>query len=263
MGRPIDAIAGQACVFYSELGRRNIMNRNTLVTREEWTRARMELLAEEKTMTRALDDLARKRRELPWVAVDKEYVFNSSRGRETLNDLFGGHRQLLVYHFMYGPDWQEGCPSCSFWADNYDGIDIHLSHRDTALVAVSNTSIENIETYRKRMGWRFNWVSSLDSEFNHDYKVSFSPEELAEGNVDYNFALQGFPSTEAPGLSVFVQDESGGIAHSYSCYSRGLDIFNGAYQLLDMTPRGRDEDKLSHSMSWLRRHDQYGAQHDN
>lgn len=234
------------------------MGGQKLVSREEWTKARTRLLEEEKAMSLALDKLAMKRRELPWVRVDKAYEFASPMGRESLDDLFGECSQLVIYHFMYGPDWKEGCPSCSFWADNYNGIGIHLAHRDTALVAVSNTSLENIETYRERMGWQFKWVSSLGTGFNRDFNVSFSAQEVKDGKTYYNFAERKFPSTEAPGLSVFVRDGQGGIAHSYSCYGRGLDIFNSAYQLLDMTPRGRDENELPYSMAWLRRHDQYG-----
>jgi len=234
------------------------MSNTPLVSREDWTRARLELLAEEKAMSKALDALARKRRELPWVMVDKDYRFSGSEGEQSLVDLFAGHSQLVVYHFMYGPDWTQGCPSCSFWADNYNGIDIHLAHRDTALLAVSNTSLENIETYRKRMGWQFKWVSSLGSDFNRDFNVTFKPEEIEAGNVQYNFAQRKFTATEAAGLSVFTRTNDGGVAHSYSCYSRGLDIFNAAYQLLDMTPKGRDEDNLPYPMAWLRRHDQYG-----
>ena len=234
------------------------MTDSQLVSRKEWTRARLELLAEEKAMSKALDALAHKRRELPWVMVDKNYKFSTSTGVQSLADLFAGRSQLAVYHFMYGPDWKQGCPSCSFWADNYNGIDMHLAHRDTALVAISNTALENIETYRKRMGWQFNWVSSLGSDFNRDFNVTFKPEEIESGSVQYNFTQRKFPATEAAGLSVFTRTSDGGVAHSYSCYGRGLDIFNGAYQILDMTPKGRDEENLPHSMAWLRRHDQYG-----
>ncbi len=228
------------------------------VSREEWKRARIELLAEEKAMTKALDALAEKRRALPWVSVDKNYEFEGPNGTYSLAELFGVHRQLVVYHFMYGPDWEEGCPSCSFWADNYNGLDIHLAHKDTALVAISNTSLTNIESYRNRMGWQFKWYSSLDSDFNRDYHVSSSPEEQAEGGIEYNFKPSNAPMSEAPGLSVFIKDDEGNLVHSYSCYARGLDIFNSAYQILDMTPLGRNEGELSFTMAWLRRHDQYG-----
>lgn len=234
------------------------MNDPSIVSREEWQRRRVELLSEEKAMSKALDVLARKRRELPWVEVDKEYRFEGAGGTKTLADLFGDKRQLVVYHFMFGPDWQEGCPTCSFWADNFNGIDIHLAHRDTRFVVISNTSLENIEGYKSRMGWSFAWYSSLGSDFNRDMGVSFSEEEIEAGDAEYNFKKAGFPVTEAPGLSVFVHLDDGRIARAYSCYARGLDIFNGAYQILDLTPLGRNEDDLPWTQSWLRRHDSYG-----
>jgi len=234
------------------------MSNGRLVSREEWTRERVELLAEEKAMSKALDELARKRRELSWVVVEKDYTFITPDGEQSLSDLFAGRSQLAIYHFMYGPDWKEGCPSCSFWADNFNGIDVHLAHRDTTFLAVSNTSLENIEQYRKRMGWQFRWVSSLGSDFNRDFNVSFTVAQVESGSTHYNFTKRAFPATEAPGLSIFTRTRDGGVAHSYSCYGRGLDIFNGAYQLLDLTSRGRDEDSLPHKQAWLRRHDQYG-----
>jgi predicted dithiol-disulfide oxidoreductase (DUF899 family) len=165
-----------------------------------------------------------------------------------------------VSQFMFGPDWEEGCPSCSFWADNYNGLDIHLAHRDTTLLAVSNTSIEKIEAYRHRMDWQFKWISSLGSDFNHDMNVTFSAEEQASGEMGYNFARKTFPSSEAPGLSAFIHTEDGGIARTYSCYARGLEIFNSAYQMLDMTALGRHESAEPHPMSWVRRRDQYEHQ---
>jgi predicted dithiol-disulfide oxidoreductase (DUF899 family) len=234
------------------------MTDNRLVSSETWKQARRELLAEEKAMTKALDRLAEKRRTLPWVAIDKHYVFNSLNGKETLADLFADKKQLLVYHFMYGPDWQEGCPSCSFWADNYNGLEVHLAHRDTALLTVSNTSLENIEAYRRRMGWQFKWVSSLDTDFNQNFNVSFNNDTVGSTKVEYNFAKAKFPMSEAPGLSAFIKTDDGTIAHTYSCYARGLDIFNGAYQMLDMTALGRHENPEPHPTSWVRRHDQYG-----
>jgi predicted dithiol-disulfide oxidoreductase (DUF899 family) len=234
------------------------MSQHSVVSREEWKRARIELLAEEKAMTKALDALAEKRRALPWVAVDKNYKFAGPNGTQTLTELFGVHRQLVVYHFMYGPDWEEGCTSCSFWADNYNGLDVHLANRDTALTVISNTSLNNIEAYRQRMGWQFNWYSSLGSGFNRDFHVSSSPDEQAAGGIEYNFRPSTSPMSEAPGLSVFIKDDEGKVAHSYSCYARGLDIFNSAYQILDMTPLGRDEGEFPFTMAWLRRHDQYG-----
>jgi predicted dithiol-disulfide oxidoreductase (DUF899 family) len=174
-----------------------------------------------------------------------------------LADLFDGRGQLIVYHFMFGPDWEEGCPSCSFWADNFNGIIVHLNHRDITMIAVSNAPLARLEAYKQRMGWDFKWVSSLGSDFNRDFQVSFSPEEVERGELYYNYETRGFPSEEAPGVSVFVRDASGGVFHSYSCYSRGLDMLNGAYHYMDLVPKGRDEEGLPYSMAWLERRDQY------
>lgn len=228
-----------------------------IVSPEVWLKARKTLLAEEKAFTRTRDALSRKRRELPWVKVDKSYDFEGASGRLSLSDLFEGRSQLIVYHFMYGPDWEQGCPSCSFWADNFDGIPIHLNHRDTNLVAVSRAPFKVLEAYRKRMGWRFNWLSSYGSEFNRDYQVSFDEAEMQTGEMLYNYRMQKFPSSEAPGISVFAKQEDGQIFHTYSCYQRGLDMLNGAYHYMDLTPKGRDEAGLPYSMAWLRRRDEY------
>jgi len=228
-----------------------------IVTSEEWLDARLKLLDEEKALTRARDALAARRRALPWLRVEKPYAFQTPAGVQTLADLFGPRSQLIVSHFMFGPDWEQGCPSCSFWADGYNGLDIHLAHRDAAFVAVSNTSLENIERYRTRMGWTFPWVSSLGSDFNRDFQVSFTPEELASGAVVYNYARRRFPATEAPGVSVFHKPEPGTVVHTYSTYGRGLDMLNAAYHLMDLLPKGRDEEGLDFTMAWLRRHDQY------
>jgi predicted dithiol-disulfide oxidoreductase (DUF899 family) len=216
-----------------------------VATREVWLSQRLELLKDEKELTRKHDELARKRRALPWVRVETRYVFDTVDGKRTLEELFEGRSQLLVYHFMFGPDWAEGCPSCSFWAD-YDGFGIHLAHRDVTLMAVSRAPLDALLAYRQRMGWTFPWVSSLGNNFNIDYHVS-------DATV-YNFAPVAQPADELPGLSAFVR-VNGEVYHTYSCYGRGLDIFNGAYQLLDMTPNGRDEAGLEWSMAWLRRHD--------
>jgi len=232
------------------------MHDHKVVSREQWLAARRELLAEEKKLTRARDELSHRRRELPWVKVDKPYVFEAPEGKQTLFDLFAGRSQLLVYHFMFGPEWPEGCPSCSFWADNYDGTIVHLNHRDVTFVVVSRAPLDRLEAYRARMGWRFKWVSSLGSDFNHDYHVSFTPQEM-QGEVEYNYGRTKFPSEEAPGLSVFFRDEDGSVFHTYSCYARGLDTLNGAYHHLDLVPKGRDEAGLPWSMAWLRRHDSY------
>ncbi len=228
-------------------------------TRADWLAERLALLAQEKELTRQRDRLAAARRELPWVAVTHPYRFSSVDGGATgvtLADLFEGRGQLLVYHFMFGPGWEEGCPSCSFWADNYNGIVVHLNQRDVTLVAVSRGPVQQLAAYRSRMGWSFPWYSSAESTFNFDYGVSFTEDQQQTG-AEYNFAPASGPGDEAPGLSAFVRGADGGVYHTYSCYSRGLDAFNGAYQLLDVTPRGRNEDELPWSMAWLRRHDQY------
>lgn len=229
-----------------------------IVSREEWIDARKDLLAREKEFTKARDALSADRRTLPWVRVEKEYVFEGLDGRESLSDLFAGRGQLMIYHFMFGPDWEEGCPSCSYLADHFDGANWHLGHRDVTLVAASRAPLEKLNAYRERMGWRFKWVSSLGSDFNHDYHVSFDDADLANGEVYYNYRTTGFPSSEAPGISVFARNESGEVFHTYSTYARGLDILIGAYNFLDLVPKGRDEADLSFTMEWLRRHDSYG-----
>lgn len=228
-----------------------------IVSRSEWLVARKKLLLAEKALTEALDAVAAQRRALPWVLVDKDYVFDGPDGAQTLEDLFAGKRQLVVYHFMFGPGWEAGCPSCSFVADNFNGTAVHLAERDTAFVAISNTSVDNIEAYRRRMGWQFRWLSSLGTDFNYDYHVSFTQAEIDSGQLDYNFEHQEARGSEYPGMSVFVKTADGRIAHSYSCYGRGLDIILGAYQILDLTPVGRNERELSFPMAWIRRHDEY------
>lgn len=233
------------------------MKTHKVVFKDEWLAARREHLAKEKAFTRLRDQLSQERRELPWVKVEKEYVFDGPNGKETLLELFEGRSQLIIYHFMYGPDWAEGCLSCSFWADNFNGITVHLNHRDITLLAVSRAPLGTLEAYKRRMGWAFKWVSSFGSDFNRDYHVSFTPEEMEKDEMFYNFRISKFPSEEAPGISVFYTNEQGDVFHTYSCYSRGLDMLNGAYHYLDLVPKGRDEDDLPHSMAWLRRHDQY------
>jgi predicted dithiol-disulfide oxidoreductase (DUF899 family) len=233
------------------------MQPNKIVSREEWTAARRVLLAKEKAFTKKRDTLSALRRDLPWVRVDKDYMFEGPDGPESLSDLFEGRSQLIVYHFMFGPDWEEGCPSCSYIADHFDGAIPHLNHRDVTLAAVSRAPLEKLKGYGKRMGWRFKWVSSLGSDFNQDYHVSFDADEQAKGEIYYNYRNTTFPSSEAPGLSIFRKDESGAIFHTYSTYARGLDILIGAYNLLDLVPKGRDEADLPFTMEWLRRHDQY------
>jgi predicted dithiol-disulfide oxidoreductase (DUF899 family) len=230
--------------------------RNQVVSHEEWLKERFELLAAEKEFTRQRDALTRRRMAMPWERVEKSYRFEGPNGAVTLDDLFDGRSQLIVYHFMLGPDWEEGCKSCSFWADNFDGIPIHLHHRDVTLTAVSRAPLAKIEAYRKRMGWSFPWVSSYGSDFNYDFHVSFTEEQLAAGKVDYNYGMiEGYE--ELPGVSVFYKDEKGEVFHTYSCYARGIDAVNGAYQFLDLVPKGRDEDGFESTMEWVRRHDQY------
>ena len=233
------------------------MSTHRIVSQEEWLQARKAHLAREKEFTRLRDQLSRERRALPWVKVEKDYVFQGPNGPESLGDLFDGRSQLLVQHFMYGPDWEEGCPSCSFWADSYDGFVVHLAQRDVTMVAVSRAPLEKLDAFRRRMGWSFKWVSSLGSDFNRDCQVSFTPDEMAKGEMTYNYETRGFPTDEAPGVSVFIKNEDGEIFHTYSCYARGLDMLNGAYHYLDLVPKGRDEDDLPYSMAWVRRHDEY------
>jgi predicted dithiol-disulfide oxidoreductase (DUF899 family) len=227
-----------------------------VVSHDEWLAARKEHLAKEKEFTRLRDELSRQRRELPWEKVEKQYVFDGPRGKETLADLFDGRSQLIVYHFMLGPGWSEGCPSCSYISDHFDGLAIHLANRDVTLVVVSRAPLAEIEAFKKRMGWRFKWVSSNGSDFNYDYHVSFRAEERASGAVYYNYDQMKFPSEEGPGISVFAKNADG-VFHTYSSYARGLDILVGAYNFLDLVPKGRDEDGLAHTMAWVRHHDKY------
>lgn len=235
------------------------MDRPRVVSRNEWLAARKELLTKEKEFTRLRDRLSAERRTLPWVKVEKRYVFDGPNGKETLADLFAGRSQLIVYHFMFGPGWEEGCPSCSFVADHIDGAVVHLAQRDVTLLAVSRAPLPQIDVFKKRMGWRFKWVSSYGNDFNRDYHVSFTKDELAKGKVYYNYAMEEFGSEEAPGASVFYKERTGEIFHTYSAYARGLDMLVGAYNYLDLVPKGRDEDALAFTMAWVRHHDRYGG----
>jgi predicted dithiol-disulfide oxidoreductase (DUF899 family) len=228
-----------------------------VVSKADWLTARKGLLAKEKEFTRLRDELSRERRELPWERVEKQYTFQGPKGKETLSDLFDGRSQLIVYHFMLGPGWKEGCPSCSFLADHFNPSVVHLAQRDVTLLAVSRAPLPEIEAFKKRMGWSFKWVSSSGSDFNFDYHVSFTKEQLAKGDAIYNFEKQNATGEELPGASVFYKNDSGEIFHSYSTYSRGLDIFIGAYNFLDITPKGRNEEGLSRGMAWVRHHDRY------
>ncbi|HME12372.1 MAG TPA: thioredoxin family protein [Candidatus Acidoferrum sp.] len=228
-----------------------------VVSSSEWLAARKAFLAKEKEFTRLRDELSRERRELPWEKVEKSYTFEGPNGKETLADLFDGRSQLVVYHFMLGPGWSEGCKSCSYLADHFDGMTVHLANRDVTFVVVSRAPLAEIEAFKQRMGWRFKWVSSSGSDFNFDYHVSFSKDELASGKVDYNYNQQSFGSEEAPGVSAFYKDAAGSVFHTYSGYARGLDILVGTYNFLDIAPKGRDEEGLAFSMAWVRHHDRY------
>jgi predicted dithiol-disulfide oxidoreductase (DUF899 family) len=230
---------------------------SNIVSHKEWLAARNEFLSKEKEFTRLRDELSRQRRALPWEKVGKRYEFDAISGKVTMADLFGGRSQLLIYHFMFGPGWEQGCKSCSFVSDHFDSATVHLAHRDTTLAVVSRAPLAEIEAFKKRMGWKFPWVSSFGSDFNFDYHVSFTPEERASGKVEYNYAVGEFPSDEGPGVSVFAKNAAGEVFHTYSTFGRGLDILVGTYNLLDLVPKGRDEDGLSFSMSWVRHHDRY------
>jgi predicted dithiol-disulfide oxidoreductase (DUF899 family) len=231
--------------------------KHQVVSQDQWLAARKEFLRKEKEFTRARDRLSVERRELPWVRVERPYAFETPDGTRTLADLFDGRSQLIVYHFMLGPGWEEGCPSCSLLADHFDGAAVHLAQRDATLTAVSRAPFARIEAFKQRMGWRFPWVSSHGSDFNFDYHVSFTEEERAKGEVSYNYAPRAV-GEENPGTSVFYKDEQGGIFHTYSSYGRGLDMLIGAYNWLDLVPKGRDEDGLAFTMAWVRHHDRYG-----
>ena len=232
-----------------------------ITSREKWLAHRLQLLAEEKQFNQLRDALSVKRREMPWVKIDEDYQFigevNGARASFATSDLFGSHSQLIIYHFMYGEDWDEGCPSCSYWADNFNGIDGHLGARDAAFAAISIAPIEKLMAYKKRMGWDFSWVSSNGNSFNRDFCVTFNDQQREAGEAVYNYKKSSFPGNEAPGISVFARHGNGNIYHTYSTYARGLDMLNGAYNFMDLLPKGRDEGGLDYSMQWVRRHDDY------
>ncbi|MGC1299549.1 MAG: thioredoxin family protein [Alloacidobacterium sp.] len=231
---------------------------HAVVSQEEWLGARKAFLAEEKKLTRLRDELSRKRRELPWVRVEKNYVFDGPNGKETLSDLFDGRSQLVVYHFMFGPGWGAGCSRCSMGADHFNPSVIHLAQRDVTLIAVSRAPFAEIDAFKRPMGWGFHWVSSYGSDFNYDYRVSFSPEEMANGRFDYNYGLNGFPTDEATGTSVFYKDSENNVFHTYSSYARAAEGMLIPYHFLDIVPKGRDEeDFLPDAMAWVRYHDSY------
>ncbi|MGR9051847.1 MAG: DUF899 domain-containing protein [Gammaproteobacteria bacterium] len=228
-----------------------------IVSHPKWIEARKSLLAKEKEFTKLRDQLSKQRRELPWEKVETDYIFEGQDGPVKLSELFDGRSQLIIYHFMYGPDWDAGCKSCSFFADHFNPAVVHLNHRDVSLVAVSRAPFHILDDYKKRMGWSFPWVSSYENDFNRDYNVSFTEEEIERGNAYYNYKETGFPITEAPGASVFYKDSDGTVYHTYSAYARGLDMFITTYHYLDIVPKGRDENNLSYTMEWVRRHDEY------
>jgi len=231
-----------------------------VVSRDRWLAERRKLLAREKELTRLSDQVARERRALPWVRVDRNYVFNTLDGPRTLADLFDGRRQLLVQHFMFAPGWEQGCKSCSYMADHNDGATLHLAQRDVTFLAVSRAPLADIERFRQRMGWKFTWVSSYGTDFNHAFGVHFTPDEMSTGKVDYNYVRQPFPHEEAPGISVFYQDDAGEVFHTYSRFGRGVEVMMHTYPLLELTPKGRDEDDLDYPMAWVRHHDRYEPQ---
>ncbi len=233
------------------------MPKPEIVDNDAWLKARTALLEKEKAFTRSRDELTRERRKMPWRRVEKEYEFDGPDGRESLADLFAGRRQLIVYHFMFGPDWDEPCKSCSFLADHFDPAVVHLARRDVTMIAASRAPLEKLEATKARLGWSFKWVSAGDGDFNRDFGVWFTPEEIEQEDCRYNYRTGSFPSTDAPGASVFAKDENGAVHHTYSVYQRGLDMFIAAYHYLDIVPKGRDEDDLSYTMEWLRLNDSY------
>jgi predicted dithiol-disulfide oxidoreductase (DUF899 family) len=229
-----------------------------IVSRDQWIAARKQLLIKEKELTRLRDKLNEQRRELPWVKIEKHYEFDGPDGRETLADLFAGRGQLVVKHFMFGPGWREGCVGCSFGADHVEGARVHLEHHDVTFVAVSRAPFAEIEAFRQRMGWRFKWVSSHGSDFNYDYHVSFAAEDVAAGKAYYNYGMTENAGEEMPGVSVFFKDPDGGIMHTYSTYARGTEMLAGTYNVLDLTPKGRNEPGPNHNLTdWVRLHDRY------
>jgi predicted dithiol-disulfide oxidoreductase (DUF899 family) len=237
-----------------------MLESHKVVSHREWIDARREVLKKEKEFTRLRDQLSQWRRDLPWERVEKSYVFEGPSGKESLSDLFDGRSQLVVYHFMFDPDWDAGCPHCSHWADNFDRVIVHLNQRDVTMIAVSRAPYSKLVVYERRMGWSFKWVSSLGSDFNFDYQASFTPSQLAEKRAFYNFVEQDPGFSEREGVSVFYKDPKGDIFHTYSTYARGIDMLNVDYQYLDLVPKGRDED--GKGPFWVRRHDEYGKEAD-
>jgi len=232
-----------------------------IVSHEQWLQARLRLLAREKEFTRLRDELSAARRDLPWERVEKAYVFDGPNGQETLAQLFDGSSQLVVYHFMFAPEWSEGCPSCSWWADNFDRNVAHLVHRDVTMLAISRAPLAKLEAFRKQKGWTFKWLSSGDGDFNYDFNVSFRPDETG-GEILHNYERKKSSMTDHAGISVFCRDSAGAVFHTYSCYSRGLDMLNAGYHYLDLVPKGRDEDRLPYNQAWVRERGKYSSKMD-
>ena len=230
-----------------------------IVSSAQWLIARKQLLRDEKKFTRLQDELNARRRSLPWVKIAKPYTFDSPHGKVTLADLFAGRSQLIVQHFMLGPGWEEGCKSCSFMMDHFAPTVPHLAARDVAFAAISHAPLAEILPFKTRMGWDVNWVSAHGTGFNQDFNVSFSEEDIARGGVDYNYGKMDFPQTEAPGISVFARGKGKAVYHTYATFGRGVEIIMGTYRLLDLVPKGRDEDKDEYGMQWLRHHDRYAT----
>jgi len=232
------------------------LRNHPVASHDQWIAARTTLLTKEKEFTRAKDELSRLRRALPWERVEKTYMFDGPDGKQTLAQLFAGRSQLFIYHFMFGPEDQDGCPLCSFWADHYDAAGLHLPHRDVSFVVVSRAPLAKIERFKRRMGWRFKWVSSANTDFNYDFGVSFTPDQVKRGAAPYNYGTIDAAMPDREGASVFYQDSNGDVFHTYSCYARGIEVLNGTYHVLDLMPKGRDEDP-DDPQTWVRYHDRY------
>lgn len=230
---------------------------HNVVTADEWLKARTDLLAKEKEFTRLRDELSEQRRKLPWERVNKQYLFEGPNGKESLAELFENRSQLIVYHFMFGPDWEAGCKHCSWWADNFDRNIVHLNHRDVSMVVISRAPLHKLEAFKQRMGWNFKWLSAANTDFNYDYHVSFTPAEIAKGEIDHNYRRKQSSMSDVAGVSVFYKDPHKNIFHTYSCYERGLDMLNTGYHLLDLVPKGRDEADLGFPQAWVRYRDSY------
>jgi predicted dithiol-disulfide oxidoreductase (DUF899 family) len=241
------------------IAEKSTVTNHPVVSKDRWLARRKALLAREKELTHLRDEIARERRAMPWTRVEKNYVFDTPEGPRALADLFEGRRQLLVQHFMLGPDWEQGCPSCSYMSDHLGGMKVHLENRDVTLLVVSRAPLDQIERFRRRMGWQFKWVSAHGNDFNYDFNVSFTAQQWAEGQgeVYYNYGVRPFPAQEAPGISVFYKGDAGEVFHTYSTYERGVDAMMGTYSLLDLTPKGRDEPNPVYAMDWVRHHDRY------